>query len=142
LRKERPALPGRGISEQSQGRCFRLESIRRERKRSCACRSFTEKEEPGRREAAAPPLKPEAEALAAGTANPIPQSEEEGKEKSKPVTEEPLQKIEVVSKLPEAPPAEPTHVSESKKALSMKKVGIEISNGNGVNQMARKVGDY
>jgi len=63
-------------------------------------------------------------------------------EESAEVAEQLLPKIDVATAVPDenlvtkqVPPAQPS-------PPSMKEVGIEVSNGNGVNQMAQKVGDY
>jgi len=65
----------------------------------------------------------------------------EGKETD--VAEQLLPKIDVATAVPDEdwvakqapPPAQPS-------LPPMKAIGIEVSNGNGINQMARKVGDY
>ena len=63
-------------------------------------------------------------------------------EESAEVAEQLLPKIDVATAVPDenlvakqVPPAQP-------RLPSVKEVGIEVSNGNGVNQMAQKVGDY
>ena len=65
-------------------------------------------------------------------------------EKEEPmiVVEQPLPKIEVTPKYPEEMAMPQVKLPEQKNSPSMKEIGIEISNGNGVNQMAKKVGEY
>ncbi|OGP63488.1 MAG: hypothetical protein A2170_03950 [Deltaproteobacteria bacterium RBG_13_53_10] len=58
------------------------------------------------------------------------------------VTEQLLPKVEVALKMPEEPAMTQTNPVEQQSLPPMKEIGIEVSNGNGVNQMARKVGDY
>jgi Flp pilus assembly protein TadD len=58
------------------------------------------------------------------------------------IAEQPLPKVEVASKMPEEPAMKQTNLLEQQSLPPMKEIRIEVSNGNGVNQMARKVGDY
>jgi tetratricopeptide (TPR) repeat protein len=71
------------------------------------------------------------------------ETKEEVETKEADVAEQLLPKIDVATAVPDEdlvtkqapPPAQPS-------LPPMKDVGIEVSNGNGINQMARKVGDY
>ncbi len=58
------------------------------------------------------------------------------------VAEQPLPQIEVVPRDPAGASIKQVKLNEVKPSPSLREVGIEISNGNGVNQMARKVGNY
>ena len=69
------------------------------------------------------------------------QDETETKEKTE-VAEQVLPKIDVATVEHDEPVTKQVSSLPQPSLPPMKDVGIEISNGNGINQMARKVGDY
>ncbi len=69
------------------------------------------------------------------------QDETETKERTE-VAEQVLPKIDVAAAVPDEPVTKQVSSLPQPSLPPMKDVGIEISNGNGINQMARKVGDY
>ena len=87
------------------------------------------------------PPAPTADQLSAKEERAETQEEVETKERTG-VAEQLLSRIEVAKAVPDEPVTIQTFPPAQPNLPPMKEIGVEVSNGNGINQMARKVGNY